>query len=120
MATKRSGPRGGRKAGPISFALRAEEGRLTVRLDSQFRQAPTKVLLHIPWFFDLRAAEADGRPIQPSEGHVAIAPTTRELTLRGAIKPGTPSLNYESVVEKYKQEYRLRYEEFLRTGLRSK
>jgi hypothetical protein len=103
----------------MSFALRAEDGRLSVRLDPQFRQAPAKVLVRIPWFFDLRAAEADGRPIQPAEGHLALAPATRELTLRGHIKPGTPALSYDVAVEQYKQEYRRRYEEFLRTGLRS-
>jgi len=105
--------------GPMSFALRAEEGRLSVRLDPEFRQAPAKLLVRIPWFFDLRAAEADGRPIPPIEGHLAITPATRELTLRGHIRPGTPALSYEAAVEQYKQEYRRRYGEFLRTGLRS-
>lgn len=104
--------------GPVSFQVRCEDGRLTVRLDPQFRQAPAKLLVRIPWFYDLRAAEVDGRPIQPKAGHLAVMSTARELTLRGQIRAGTPALSYNDAVERYKREYRRRYEEFLRTGIR--
>jgi hypothetical protein len=104
--------------GPVSFAVRAAEDGLTMRLDPQFRQAPARIVVRIPWFFELQAAEADGRAIQAAGGHLAMAPTTRSVTLRGRIKPGTLELNYEKAVENYKHEYRRRYEEFLRTGLR--
>lgn len=104
--------------GPLTCAVRAAEDRLTMRLDPQFRQAPARIVVRIPWFFELQAAEADGRAIQAAGGQLALAPTTHALTLRGRIKPGTPELNYEKAVEDYKQEYRRRYQEFLRTGLR--
>jgi hypothetical protein len=104
--------------GPMSFTLRAEDDRLTLQLDPQFRQAPARVLVRKPWFFDLRAAEADGHAVQAAEGHLALAPTARQLVLRGKIKTDTADISYEKAVEKYKQEYRRRYEQFLRTGIR--
>jgi len=104
--------------GPLSYSIRAAEDRLTMTLNPQFRQAPVQIVVRIPWFFELQAAEADGRAIAAAGGQLALAPTTRAVTLRGRIKPGTPELSYEKAVEKYKQEYRRRYGEFLRTGIR--
>ena len=104
--------------GPLSFVLRADQDGLNLRLDPQFRQAPARIVVRVPWFFELQSAQADGRAVQPAKGQLALAPTTRELTLRGRIKPETPELSFEKAVERYKQEYRRRYEEFLRTGIR--
>lgn len=87
-----------------------------VKLSNNFWQPPAHVVMRIPWFYEVRAAEADGRPLQVKDGQLVLSPTTREVKVRGQIKPGTPDLSFERAVENYKQEYRRRYEEFLRTG----
>ncbi|MFH1268278.1 MAG: hypothetical protein ABIK89_21365 [Planctomycetota bacterium] len=38
--------------------------------------------------------------------------------VRGTIRPDTPPMSFEKAVQRYKQEYKRRYDEFLRTGVR--
>jgi hypothetical protein len=36
--------------------------------------------------------------------------------VKGRFRPSTPDLSFERIVNQYKQEYRKRYADFLRTG----
>jgi hypothetical protein len=53
-----------------------------------------------------------------ASGHVVLPPGSRDVRLRGRIKPDAPKWSFLQSVEDYKKEYRRRYQEFLRTGLR--
>lgn len=104
--------------GPLSLTLRADQDGLRLRLTPKFRQAPAKMVVRIPWFFEVQSAEADGRAVAVAADQIALTSGTRELTLRGRIRPGTAELSFDKAVEQYKQEYKRRYEEFRSTGLR--
>jgi len=86
------------------------------RLTNKFRQAPERILICVPWFYEVQGAEADGRPLKVQDGRLILTPSTRAVKIKGSIKPGTPELSYENAVRDYKKEYRARYQEFLRTG----
>ena len=102
--------------GPISATLKSDSDGWDVQLSDQFRQAPQHLMITIPWYYEVQAVEADGKPVQVTDGTLVLDPTTRHVHVRGKIKSGTPMMSYESAVEDYKREYKQRYEEFLRTG----
>ncbi|NUQ65871.1 MAG: hypothetical protein HUU20_25700 [Pirellulales bacterium] len=104
--------------GPIRLQLQAQEGSLSLHLAGADRNPPKRILVRIPWFFDLTSASADGKAATVEDRHVVLSPGVREIKLEGRIKAGTPALSYKQAVEEYRQEYRKRYGEFLRTGLR--
>jgi len=107
--------------GPISFLSRAtsefSDWDWVVRLSNKFRQAPAHILIRIPWFYEVQRAEADGRAIEIKDGHVVLSADTREVRFRGRVQTGTPSMSFENTVEGFKREYRIRHQEFLRTGV---
>ncbi|MCX7826483.1 MAG: hypothetical protein N2689_13125 [Verrucomicrobiae bacterium] len=104
--------------GPITFTLKAAADSVHLSLSAPTRNQPRRILVRIPWFFDLASATADGKPATIESGHIVLTSATRQVTLTGRIKPAAPRLSYEQAVSDYKAEYRRRYEEFLRTGLK--
>jgi len=95
--------------GPISFTVQATADRITLRLPEHYRNTPQRLLVRVPWFFALEGNK---------EGLIVVPLTAKELVLRGRIKPDAPRLSYDQAVTDYKAEYRRRYAEFLRTGLK--
>lgn len=103
--------------GSVSVSLRSDADGFTVKLSSRFVEDPKRIIIRVPWFYQVRQVEADGRPVTPANGELALGAGVREVRVKGTIKPGSPDLSYESVVQDYKREYRRRYQEFLRTGV---
>jgi hypothetical protein len=107
--------------GPVSFRSLAnsasDDWNWLVKLSNQFREPPARLVVRIPWYYEVQRAEADGRAVEVRDGHLTLAPTTNELRVRGRIRPGTPEMSFDQAVRRYKEEYRRRYEEFLRTGV---
>jgi hypothetical protein len=104
--------------GPLSFKLQAAGDKLRLQLTGPTRNAPRRMLVRIPWFFELTRATADGQPATVEAGHIVLTPQTREGVLVGHFRTGTPALSYQQAVADYQREYRRRYEQFLRTGVR--
>lgn len=104
--------------GPVSFQADASDEGLRLKLAGPTRNPPKRILVRVPWFFDLTRATSDGRPAPVDSGHVVLAPEARQVVLAGRFKPDAPKWSYAQSVEDYKHEYRRRHEEFLRTGLR--
>jgi hypothetical protein len=102
--------------GPVTAIFEVALEGWAVKLSNQFRQAPAHVVLCVPWFYDVRQAEADISPAEVRDGKLILSPRTREVKVTGRIKPGTPAMSFEHTVEDYGREYRRRYQEFLRTG----
>jgi hypothetical protein len=102
--------------GPVSAVLSAGADGFTVALSHQFRQPPQHVVIRVPWFYEVQATEADGRPLPVTEGRLVLAPGTRQIKVKGRFKPSAPELSFERTVQEYQQEYRKRYADFLRTG----
>lgn len=104
--------------GPINMRVASEETKLSITLPTEFRNAPNRMFLRVPWFYDVKHAELDGQPIMPSEGHFLLPTEARDLIVHGEIRPDAPDLSYEQAVADYKSEYRQRYQSFLQTGSR--
>jgi hypothetical protein len=102
--------------GPASAVLSAGADGFTVSLSHRFRRPPQHVVIRVPWFFEAQTAEADGRPLAIADGKLSVGPDAREIKVTGRFRPSTSDLSFERTVAQYKQEYRKRYAEFLRTG----
>jgi len=96
--------------GGVAFTLEqpsAEEAVL--HLKPAFTLPPEKILVHLPWFVDLKSATADGKPIKAADGALSVSPATKEVCIHWTLKPGTSHQSYESAVREYKTEYARRY-----------
>jgi len=102
--------------GPLRFTLQAGPDRLSIRLPEQYRQAPQRLLVRVPWFYEVERATLDDKTITAMEGHYVVPIAAKELVLFGRIKSDAPRLSYDQAVADYKAEYRRRYQQFLRTG----
>jgi hypothetical protein len=104
--------------GPISFSVQAAKDRLIIQLPGQYRQIPQRLLVRIPWFYEVERATLDGKIVTKNDGHYLVPVAGRELVLFGRIRSDVPRMSYEQAVADYKAEYRRRYHQFLRTGTR--
>lgn len=103
--------------GPVSAVLKVNSGGWTLNLSNHFWRAPAHVIIPVPWFFAVDHADADGQPISIRNNELVLSSGTREVSVTGKIKPGTPVMSFEQTLEDYKSEYRRRYEQFLQTGV---
>jgi hypothetical protein len=96
--------------GTVAFTLeQPEAGEAVLRLNTSFTKAPQQVMIHLPWFVDLKSATVDGQAAAASNGVLAVAAGAKVIHLRWTLKPGTPNLSYERAVDDYKTEYARRY-----------
>lgn len=100
--------------GPVDFKLEqpaADEAVL--HLEPHFISAPSKIVIHLPWFVDLKSATVDKTPLQPTDGTLVVSPAAREIRLHWTLKADTPPLSYQYAVDKYKAEYARRYQDLM-------
>lgn len=106
--------------GPVSFVSKANsrmaEWNWEINLKCRFWSEPEKVIIRVPWFYELDRAEADKKRLEPTGGELILPRDVQEVRIKGRIRPGTLELSFKETVKNYKREYRQRYQEFLRTG----
>jgi hypothetical protein len=101
--------------GKIGFILRivsTTEAKMEIHFAFDRGYEPKQIVLHLPWFLNVTSASADGKPVPITSGSIELEPATREVTLnwvRRSLPPDMP-ISYADAVERYKQEYKERYE----------
>jgi hypothetical protein len=107
--------------GEVSVLAQMASQRLEVQIRHEWRTAPRRLILHLPWFLRCASAEADGsqvaveRPIVGEGSQLVLSPRTRRVTVR--LRPSEiPAINYTSAVAAWKQEYRRRFDDFVSAG----
>lgn len=97
--------------GPLAFTLdQPQEGEAVLHLDADFTNPPAQIVVHLPWFMDLRSATADGKTVRPANGAISVPASTRAINLHWTIKPEPSRLSYLSAVAAYEGEYARRYQ----------
>jgi len=104
--------------GPVSLTVEGTKSGCLVKLDlPRTKEAagpsglPARVILHVPWYANLKEANADGKAL-PFEGRRLPLPVeTREVALTFERDPAA-SIDYEKAVQEWKAEYRKRYQEW--------
>ncbi|MFQ5722552.1 MAG: hypothetical protein ACE5GI_08675, partial [Candidatus Aminicenantales bacterium] len=101
--------------GVVNFSFEVEKGGARLDLQSDFRQTPQQIIVHLPWFVNLLEASADGQPLKAKNKALFLKPQTKELKLKWEIRPAG-AWSYDFFVQEYKEKYRAKYKEFLEKG----
>ena len=107
--------------GVVSLTADVARDGMTVRIGSRWRQAPASLIVHLPWFVNAVSARADGKSVPIGrapygEGQqIALSPGVRALEVRWN-HSAPPKLSYANTVERWKQEYRERFEAYVARG----
>lgn len=102
--------------GEVNFVLAFRKGGATLTLNDNFTSGPRHLVLHLPWFMQVKSVKADGRNLKTSGSEVDLPLNSRKVDIEWTRKAGTPALSYENAVRNYEKEYREKYEVFLQTG----
>ncbi len=96
--------------GKVGFKLEqtGDDGAI-LHLDANFTRAPSKIVLHCPWFVERETAAVDGIGHRELNGVIELPANAREIHLHWTNKPVKPALSYERAVDEYKAEYARRY-----------
>jgi hypothetical protein len=96
--------------GTIDFKLeQPSAGEAVIHLSPHFTAAPTQIVIHVPWFMQLKSAMVDQTAVQATGGTLVLSSAAREIRLQWTLKPNTPPLSYQRSVDEYKAEYTRRY-----------
>ncbi len=100
--------------GEVNFTLdQPDETTAHLHLQPHWRQAPSAVLLHLPWFANILGVEADGKPLQATGDVVRLSPSTHEVTLHWQRRAVAPDLSYDVAVQQFRLEYREHYDAYM-------
>lgn len=102
--------------GEVNFTLTFKKNSAALVLKNNFKKAPAVIILHLPWFMEVRKIEIDGRSINQENNAVSLPVDTRQVYLEWSFKKNIENMSYDQTVEQYKSEYRRRYEKFIREG----
>ena len=102
--------------GQVNFVLECKSAEAVLTLDNKFSERPGEIVVHLPWFMEVRDVLADGKKAVPVNSAVVLPADTRTVQFTWSRKGATPNLSYAQAVQDYKREYRRRYEEFLMKG----
>lgn len=97
--------------GTVAFTLEqpaADEAVL--HLNTSFTTTPKQVVVHLPWFVELKSATVDGTTTRALDGMLIVPANTREVHVHWTVRPDAPHMSYESTVDAYKAEYARRYQ----------
>jgi hypothetical protein len=102
--------------GKIAFRLtQPAENEAVLILAPEFDPAhtPKQMVVHLPWFMDLKSATVDDKPAHPTAGSLVVPPNAKEIHLHWSMRPHTPVMSYDRAVAGYKAEYARRYQELM-------
>lgn len=103
--------------GPLAFTLdQPSAGQAILHLSAQFTAPPKEIVVHLPWFVELKSAAADGKPLAAHDGTLIVGPDTRTIDLQWTVKSSTARMSYKQVVAAYEAEYARRYRELMHGG----
>jgi len=101
--------------GPVSASLRFRNNGADFLLEPRYRTRPLRVVLHIPYIVELKNFETDASESTRTDQGIELSPDVTRVSLTWTQVPHVP-LDFDTVVEQYKREYRRRYEAYRAAG----
>jgi len=103
--------------GEVNFKIIFDKNKATLEMNNHFTDNPDSLVLHFPWFMEVKSIAVDGSNILvKGKSKVCLPVDTRKVDIVWSKRVGTPRLSFEDTVNKYKNEYRKKYEKFLKSG----
>ncbi|MBC7288249.1 MAG: discoidin domain-containing protein, partial [Armatimonadetes bacterium] len=107
--------------GELSLTAGFAAESMELQIEPRWRQAPRRLIVHIPWFMEGLSALADGNAVHIEnapfgQGQVlSVPPSTASLVVRWR-RIEDPTMSYDAAVEEWKAENRKRFEEYVAKG----
>ncbi|MCX6930631.1 MAG: hypothetical protein NT154_46610, partial [Verrucomicrobia bacterium] len=102
--------------GPVAFQANFRENGMSMELRPRFEVTPSKVVIHLPWFVTPGGARVDGKQVPVNRDRLEIPASAQRIDVTWKRNQDVAGFSYREAVEAYKQEYRRRYQQFLRDG----
>jgi len=102
--------------GEVNLTLAFKKNSASLLMKNDFKKAPKVIVLHLPWFMEVRKIEIDGHLVNRENNAVLIPVGTRQVDIDWSYKKDIEKMSYDQTVKEYKSEYRRRYEKFIREG----
>jgi hypothetical protein len=103
--------------GKIAFRLtQPTESEALLTLTPEFTGPyPTQIVIHLPFFMDVKSATVDGQPASRAGDTLVVASSAKEIHihLHWTPRPDAPHMSYDRAVADYKAEYARRYQELM-------
>jgi hypothetical protein len=97
--------------GAVAFTLyQPSADEAVLHLNPVFTRPPQQIVVHLPWFIDLKSATADGNAVPASNGALSVSPDTKEIHIYWTLKPNASNISYERAVKYYQTEYARHYQ----------
>lgn len=90
--------------GVISYKINSRSAGAEIAMQSNWRQAPSELVFHVPWFLKVTSAKADGKTIEVKDRLIHLPAATRHLSLAWKWTEH-PDLSYETGVKLYLDKY---------------
>lgn len=103
--------------GMVNFELECHRRKAILKLKNDFHHNPKVLILHLPWFMRVWRVTVDGKAVTPEKDMLRLPSDTRKVVIDWKKRKGLPAYSYRQAVQDYQQEFRQRYQEFLRKGI---
>ena len=80
--------------GPVSAILRVTSDGWTIDFSNNFRQAPKRLVIRLPWFYQVDHVTADGVEMNARSGELTVPVAVRQISVTGKVKADTPALSF--------------------------
>lgn len=95
--------------GTVDASLACVEGKAHLSVKAAFADPPDRILVHIPWFMDVRSAMVDGRKAAIEKNAFVLPADARTVEISWRRKSDAPDVSFAKAVSEYKKEYRRRF-----------
>jgi len=97
--------------GKLSVTLNITEEGADLNLEKLFHSQPSRIVLHIPYFVEVREFTSDARESKREGDKIILSSDVSQVRIKWERKQVEP-LSFEKAVEDYKKEYARRYKEY--------
>ncbi len=104
------------ECGPLDASLRFSEGGAVLEIESHFRETPSAIVVHIPYFVKLESAKSETIPYGRLGDALMYPPDVRRVELKWTRREGVEPLSFERAVAEYRHEYARRYADYKAAG----
>lgn len=104
--------------GEVNYDLEFKSDGAVLTLDNKYFKAPDSLVIHLPWFMRVEKVYADGKAINHPDDRIFVSTKVKKVGIQWRFHLDFRHLSYDAAVREYKQEYRRRFDEFLKTGER--
>ena len=102
--------------GRVNFIFEAaKDGAVTLHLDNAFTASPDEIVVHLPWFVVANRVTVDGKPVGTDKDGIHLPASASDVHMDWQYV-SHPKMSYDRTVNSFEQEYRRRWNLFLRLG----